>query len=245
MSKISPIFIPSKGRFDKCQTALLLEQAGLNYKIVVEPQELDAYQSRFGSEKVISLPENDRGISFSRQWILEQNDNWYWQIDDDIRYFYQTIKNRNVKVSADVALSGAEKIIRSSDNVALGALAYSQFAWSSDVSVKYNTYCYITVLIDGNVKAFANYDPSLILKEDVDMTLQVLSAGFRTAQVQTFSHAVPKMGSNKGGLQAAYAQEHLIKQDVERLSEKYPEVIKPIIKRNGSLDARVNWRYFG
>ena len=50
-----PIYIPSKARPSKV-TAQALEDAGLNYFIVVEPQDYTSYREVFEREQLIKLP---------------------------------------------------------------------------------------------------------------------------------------------------------------------------------------------
>lgn len=43
-----PVYVPSKGRADCATTPALLDQAGVRYRLVVEPQEAEAYRAAFG-----------------------------------------------------------------------------------------------------------------------------------------------------------------------------------------------------
>jgi len=49
-----PIYIPSKGR-PTCVTAKVLEESGLNYLIVVEPQDYEQYSIYHKHDKLICL----------------------------------------------------------------------------------------------------------------------------------------------------------------------------------------------
>lgn len=53
-----PIYIVSKGRWDKRLTADALEEMGADYKIIVEQQEFDSYAQAVGESKVIVLPQS-------------------------------------------------------------------------------------------------------------------------------------------------------------------------------------------
>jgi len=45
-----PIYIISKGRYDKTLTADNLQKSGLDYHIAVEPQEYDLYCQKYGND---------------------------------------------------------------------------------------------------------------------------------------------------------------------------------------------------
>jgi hypothetical protein len=57
-----PIFIPTKARAGNQKTAALLQKIGLQYTLVVEPQEKHLYAGH--------LLENNRGLAHSRNYIL-------------------------------------------------------------------------------------------------------------------------------------------------------------------------------
>lgn len=56
-----PVYIPPKGRFDQCLTAISLARDGVPFRLVVEPQERSEYEQRFGRRRVLVLPFSNRG----------------------------------------------------------------------------------------------------------------------------------------------------------------------------------------
>ena len=51
-----PIYIVSKGRYNTTLTANSFEKAGIDYLIVVEPQEYEQYCNKLGTKRVLKLP---------------------------------------------------------------------------------------------------------------------------------------------------------------------------------------------
>ena len=78
--------IPTKGRAGKTKTDKLLCKADLHYCFVVEPQDSHLYATL--GHQIMVLPENDAGITYSRNWILKQMRKMkyerFWMLDDDI-----------------------------------------------------------------------------------------------------------------------------------------------------------------
>ena len=86
------IYIPSKGRHDRCLTANILKEDGLNYYIVVEPQDYQLYIKEHGKKRVLVLPFSNlgQGVTPARNWIKQHSINngkkFHWQIDDDMKW---------------------------------------------------------------------------------------------------------------------------------------------------------------
>ena len=102
-----PIYIPSKGRPDFATAKLLnephppyidpyvvmdidMEEKPRPYTVFVEPQDAEAYRIA-GHASIVVLRENDKGVAYARQPILDyaiqNNDRWFWMIDDDVIQF--------------------------------------------------------------------------------------------------------------------------------------------------------------
>lgn len=86
------IFIPSKGRnleLKRRRTWDHLEAEGIPCTVVVEPQDAAYYEAHIHSKyqfvSIGRLDQNDRGLTYARQFILGQNSEPHWVIDDDIQ----------------------------------------------------------------------------------------------------------------------------------------------------------------
>lgn len=240
---IPTVYVPSKGR-PSGSTAKLLAESGINFLVVVEPQEYDAYKAVVG-KRLLTLPASNQGIAYVRNWILQHHDSgWYWMLDDDITAFFKTTNGKNTKVSAREALEGAGGFFIEDASIGQAALEYQQFAWSATRAVKHNGYCDVAVCINKDRVKMLRYRPEVNLKEDRDFTLQVLSSGMRTARVCRYSFAAPKNGSNAGGLSGEYSQTGKELAASRLMCRLWPGICTPITKRDGRQDVKINWRHF-
>lgn len=241
----APIFIPTKGRALTAKTPRLLREAGLDFCLVVEPQELGSYEESFPAEKHLVLDENDAGIVFVRNAILEyarkQGIEWFWMLDDDISSFYKVQAWRCVKENAREVLDMAESYIKSDREVALGALEYQQIAWAAKKAYTDNSYAEVAVLINPRRIAHS-YDPSMALKEDRDFAMQTILSGFKTRRVNILAFGVPMMGKNPGGLQEKY-QERRDEIAAKALIQKWGSTTCRLNnKKDGRIDVKIFWR---
>lgn len=243
MTAIWPVFIPSKGR-PACPTARLLRDAGVKHTIVVEPQDVEEYWAQSPASQVISLKEDDRGLSYARNAVKEMGrSDWYWQLDDDITAFATSNGKKNTESTADVVLAAAQALFGDSEVVAQGALEYQQYSWGAKKSLHVGGYCDVAVAIHAGRTRALRYRGN---KEDRDFTLQVLASGYHTVRCSRLSFAAPKNGSNVGGLQEIfYKQPGLEEQTVDGMIAIWgPDIIKKQVKPDGRVDCKINWGFF-
>lgn len=237
-----PIFIPTKGRAGRASIVKVLNESKLSFTLVVEPKEVAAYQDAYPNAQLLVLSDDDRGLVYARQAILDhcraEGISWYWQIDDNISGF----KSGNKKVSARAALSAAEPYVGDYKNLALVGLDYQQFAFRQEKPFTVNTrsYCCVLTRTDTGI----NYSPEAEIKEDVDFTMQHLITG-RWATLLVHHHAMdkPPMGQNKhGGLTEQYrAGQHEATARV--LAAKWADYATLVNKRIG-MDVQMDWKAF-
>lgn len=235
-----PIYVPSRGRAGTSKFLARVREERLATTIVVEPREAAVYREAYPGLAVVVLPENDRGLTFSRNFLLEearrQAHPWIWQIDDDVSGFLRFEGTKGEKVSAKEALAGAQ--VHGVTGISMVALEYQQFAWSAGARVKENGYCDVVVGLRPRIP-FSYRD--VPLKEDRDFAMQVVSKGYETRRVTRFAFAAPGVGSNPGGLHEQYA----VGKDVvgaRRLVELWPWCSEVVVKNGGRVDAKIHWR---
>lgn len=242
-----PIYVLSKGRAAGCATFHTLYNDGLEPHVVVEPAELMAYAEHIPITSLVALPENNRGIVYVRNYILEHakaTGSWVWMMDDDVTGFYETNvgTSKAVPASAGRVLGAAERLIRQRDDVALAALEYRQFSWSASKPYTLNSYCDVVVAMNGKRMYGLSYDQEQRLKQDRDMALQVMRKGFKTMRLSALSFATPTNGTNDGGLKGTY-KAGLEADMAKRLVAKWGSgIVEFVHKPNGRPDAKINWR---
>jgi len=244
---VFPVYVPTRGRSSLARgTLTLLVEAGIVATMVVEPREVDDYTRAFPAHQALVLPANDKGLVFSRNFIMQHariNGGWFWMIDDDVTGFFKTVDRRNIKVGALEALIEAQRFFAGSKNAGQASLEYAQIAWSAKKTFSLNSYCDVVVCINADATKSLNYREAG-LKVDRDFTLQVLASGRNSCRVISYSFAAPKNGSNKGGLHDEYAA------GKEAASSRWmcetwgPAICTPHVKKDGRPDVKINWKFF-
>lgn len=240
-----PVYIPSKGR-PKCPTARLVKKA----IIVVEPQDYESYKANFPDHEFWVLSENDKGLSNTRNTILElgrqAGHKWIWMLDDDIKHFVTYAQGSSSNVSWETISGNLDPYLESRPEIGQAAIEYSQLAWNQvgDKKCEYG-YCDVAVAINIEATRDLSYRPYVVLKEDRDFTLQILRKGFKTVRFVKYAFIAPKNGSNRGGLYDLYHQKDRELLAVQRMMELWgPDICKLHVKKDGRTDVKINWKYF-
>jgi hypothetical protein len=201
------IYIPSKGRADNLLTGKCFDKAGVDYKVVVEPSQRDAYENAGYGEKLLILPKNGMGLVYSRNWITDYSralgEDRHWQIDDDIRDIWRIYRGFRLRCSARAAFSAAEDFADRYENVALlslNSLFFIMVSRGGHVGSSFppfylNHRCYTCIL-------FLNSLPNRWRppnNEDADMSLQVLADGWCTILLNAFLIDTEETMMQKGG----------------------------------------------
>jgi hypothetical protein len=236
------IFVPSKNRINNCSTILNAGQFKLN--IVVEPQDYEAYKNKFQEHKIIALPENNKGITYVRNFIkqyTEQNGlQYYWQLDDDITGIYHREDTKLIKSGYSNLLDA--KLQFEQNNIALGALEYRQFAWSASKPLVNNSFCDSCVYVNNVLTNGLRYNVYVEGKEDRDFAIQVISKNLKTARTTLYAFSAPPNGSNAGGLKEIFYDIGKESKCADRMVEVWGEnICQKIIKDTGRVDVKINW----
>lgn len=190
-----PIYIPSKGRHT-CVTAKVLEESGLNYLIVVEPQDYEQYSIYHKHDKLICLEKDNQGIPYVRNFCKEHsNAKYHWQFDDNIRSFKVRKDGKNIKEDPSKLISIIETFTNQFENIGISGFSHDIFAWTKKYPIDINKQCYSGVLInnDNGVKWRDN------VVEDTDYSLQILSKEYCTLLFNTLLIAKEATKKGNGG----------------------------------------------
>lgn len=197
-----PIYIPSKGRAELCLTVDNLLSENIPVNIVVEPQDKDAYQKKYGTNKlvtILTLDENDRGISYARNFIKshskESGDLYHWCIDDNVKNFRIRKNNKNVITTAGWMLYIAEQLMTKYDGIGGISMVHIAFAFTKKRDIDYNKQIYSCMLLDSTNEIYFRED----IIEDTDYSLQILSQNYCTILLNRFIIDKPTTMTMKGG----------------------------------------------
>ena len=234
-----PIYVVSKGRPDTALTAKLFAKHGIQYKIVVEPQEASAYKNSLGSDSVLTLPFSNKGVgSFpARNWIWEhskkQGHKRHWIYDDNIRRFRIFAKAKRPETDPIRAISSVEKLTDKYTNVAISGFNYQYFVTrQTKRPFTINTHVYSAMLIDNKIP----FRWRLKYNEDVDLCLQALSNNYCTILVNAFLvDKVSTVTKMKGGNQTELYQDNKKERKVVKacsLQTIWPQYVNVVTRFN-------------
>lgn len=227
-----PIYIPSKGRYGRSETARMFDRYGTPYRVVVEPQEVDNYAKVVGKERLVVLPKNDQGLvyarNFCKQHSIDEGHERHWQFDDDIRQMGRMYRRDRIQCDSSIAIVAAEQFIQRYENVGLCAFNHIGFLppMAKCAPFHLNTRCYTCFCMWNKLPNTWRYR----YNEDTDMSLQVIAAGYCTIMFNAFfmqtcdTNYGGKESKVEGGQQAVYADDGRLKmsRDLER---QWPRVV--------------------
>lgn len=245
-----PIYIISKGRYEKLLTADNLEQAGLDYLIAVEPQEAALYAQKINKTKLFVLPFSNLGLGSypARNYCWEhakgRGYKYHWLFDDNILRWLKWINGKRVRIS-DVsnALSYVENYANKTNYDILGFEEYNFSCRVPKQPFKHNCHVYSALLIKNDLP----YRWRLKYNEDVDLCLQVLHGGGTTAScVYYLADKVSTSDKMKGGNQTDLYKGNDPKMKLlkaKTLEKVWPQYAKTVIRFN-RYHHFVDWKVF-
>lgn len=245
-----PIFVPSKGRADACLTMKALDRVGLDYRVVVEDQEHDAYAAKVGDEKILVLPHRNEGLVVTRNWIwdyaLAIGTPKFWTMDDNIFGFFRYNRNLKVPCGDGTFIACLEDFSDRYTNLPICGMNYFMFVSRKTLvpPITFNTRVYSNMLIQTDA---ANpdgipYRNEGFYNDDTDLCLRVLKDGFCTALFNAFLIDKQRTMTHGGGMTEHYVGDGRWKM-ADELRRKHPDVTT-ITRKWGRWQHHVDYRPF-
>jgi hypothetical protein len=234
MNPEHPLYIVSKGRWANPLTSRTLERMRVPYRIVVEPQERDAYAQNISDEKILVLPFSNLGQGSipARNWIWEhaiaEGAERHWILDDNIEAFNRLNRNSKPPVESGTIFKAAEDFVGRYENVALAGFNYYSFVKSTERVPPYylNTRIYSCILIRNDIP----YRWRGRYNEDTDLSIRVLKDGHCTVLFNAFlAGKVCTMRMKGGNTDELYADDGR-KKMAESLAAQHPDIVKVVWK---------------
>jgi len=208
---------------------------------VVAQSEKKAYER--AGRRVIAVPNSVQGnVCRVRNYILE-NFNPVLILDDDIRRFGRWNQQKNLKLDTDEAMEFIEHAFILAKS--LGTRMWGMNLLPDKGAYREYTPLAMRSVILGPVQGFIGmdlrYDESLPLKEDYDLSLQVLNKYRRTLRFNMY-HYVCGQHTNVGGCATYRTMDRERKQFV-MLQKKWGSDIVRIDTQGGQVNQkkRTNW----
>lgn len=247
---IYPIYIISKGRYDITLTADNLKASELHFLVAVEPQEYDAYVRKLGVNYVLKLPFSNLGLGSypARNYCWEHakasGSEYHWLFDDNILFWMKWIDGKRRRINdVSAALKYCENYAIQ-NNIDIAGFEEPNFSVRVPKKpFKDNCHVYSAMLI----KNALPYRWRLKYNEDVDLCLQVLHNGGKTAScVYYLANKVSTANKMKGGNQDELykgndPRKKLLK--AKMLEAVWPQYAKTVIRFN-RYHHFVDWKIF-
>ena len=245
-----PIYIISKGRWERRQTSKTLENCNTDYRIVVEPREYEKYAEVIDPSKIIKLPSNfsdlgQGGIpvrNFVWEHSMAEGHKYHWILDDNIESIERYNNNMKVKCRTSTPFYIIEEFCLRYENLAVGGMNYSLFcpAYEARPPIKLNTRVYSNLLIKNDI----NYRWRGRYNEDTDLCLRILKDGLCTVLFNTFLIGKRATMSQKGGnTDTIYNQGDERMEFAKSLADQHPDVVK-VTRKFNRWHHHVNYKPF-
>lgn len=243
-----PVYIISKGRWDTRLTSKALEQIGVPYRIVVEPQEYNQYAAVIDPAKILVLPFSNLGQGSipARNWVWEHaistGAERHWILDDNLAYFYRFHNNQKYVVNSGVTFKACEDFVDRYTNVAFAGMQYEMFAPKKEKHTKpfiLNTRIYSCILIKNDIP----YRWRGRYNEDADLSLRALKDGWCTVLFIAFLAWKKATMRMKGGNTDELYQGDGRLLMAQSLRQQHPDVVT-ITRKWGRWQHQVDYRPF-
>jgi len=255
-----PLYIVSKGRADTRLTSKTLEAMKLDYRIIVEEQERNAYASVIEPRKILVLDPayqarydtfDDLGDTKSKgpgparnfAWdhAISEGHSWHWVMDDNIRDFYRLYQNSKVRFGDGTCFKIMEDFCLRYTNVGMAGPNYVFFAKRKQKIPPFlaNTRIYSCNLIRNDVpfRWRGRYN------EDTDLSLRLLKANWCTVQFNAILQGKVKTQSLSGGnTREFYAKEGTLAKSRMQVA-MHPDV-STLVFKFGRWHHHVDYRRF-
>lgn len=243
-----PIYIISKGRWNKCLTARELIKMNVEFRIVVEPQEKKLYGDIWGYDNLIVTPFSNLGQgsipvrNFVWEHSIKEGYKKHWILDDNIEGFHRLNRNKKPPVDSVAIFVAAEDFTDRYDNVAISGMNYYSFCKATDKVPPFyiNTRIYSCILIRNDIK----YRWRGKYNEDTDLSLRVLKDGWCTILFNAFLIGkVTTMRMTGGNTKDVYGDTDNRREFAESLQKQHPDVVAVTWKFN-RWHHQVNYKPF-
>lgn len=245
-----PIYIISKGRYEKPLTAKLFENAKIDYLIAVEPQEYELYCKALNEKRVLKLPFSNLGLgsyparNFCWEHAKANGYKYHWLFDDNFLMFKKWINSKRVRIEniKDALIYVEENAINT--NVDITGFERPEFCCKvPKKAFKNNCHVYSSMLIKCDLK----YRWRLKYNEDIDLCLQVLHNGGSTSScVYYMAKKVDTGQKMKGGNQTELYQGNAPKKNLlkaKMIEKVWPQYSKTVIRFNRHHHL-IDWKQF-
>jgi len=230
-----PIYIISKGRWERRLTSRYLEWCNIPYKIVVEPQEYDNYAEHINPSKILVLPKkylnkNQGGIP-ARNFVMDdarkKKSIRHWILDDNIGGYERLNMNERPLLKGGCVFRMLEDFTDRYKKVKMSGHNYHMFGMNPSLNpVAFNTRIYSSILLSNDIPDLIGEGWRGKYNEDTDLSLRLLKGGFPTILFNNVLAIKETTLTNKGGNEAIYAEKDGLLKKAQSLADQHPDIAK-------------------
>lgn len=220
----------------------------------VEPQEINTYTQLHEEQNIEVLPSNGMSIAQKRKHItdeaIEAGYTWLFMLEDDFTGFLirdgLTAGGSHKLVKSDyrIVMNQMLKFAEANKIAQLGLSQQQSNHFYEEEYVKYS--CKVTEFCLFNLKllqeAGVNYDPTIAHFEDFDISVQLLTKGYKVGLYTPAAFGHVTMATNAGGFmtEGMEVRKQQAEKAIEQMIIKYPGIIE---KKDGRLfpEPKINW----
>ena len=241
-----PIYVISKGRWESRLTSKALDELGLSYRIVIEPQEYDNYSKYIDASKIIILPFGNlnQGSIPARNYVWEHSINEghekHWILDDNINGFGIQKGGRRINTKCGDLFAICETFVDRYENIGMSGIRYRYHHNFVKSPFYLNTRIYSCILIDNKVQHRwrGKYN------EDTDLSIRVLKDGLCTILFTwCYCNKAGTLSMSGGNTDTIYAETDNRREFAESLKMQHPELVN-VVYRYGRWHHDVNYEPF-
>tara|TARA_R110001583_G_scaffold105253_1_gene252791 strand:+ start:193 stop:1350 length:1158 start_codon:yes stop_codon:yes gene_type:complete len=254
-----PIYIVSKGRWQRNPTSKMLEKMNVPFFIIVEKQEYKDYLNLVDKKKILILPQKYKdnydhfwkdddtrtgpGCARNYAWehSIKNGHKWHWVMDDNIESFERFNNNKKIRVYDGSIFYVSEDFVLRYENIAIAGLQYANFMPHSDFRppFKLNTRIYSCLLIKNDIP----YRWRGRYNEDTDLSIRALKDGWTTIQFNAFLQGKRATQTVKGGCDKEFYENEGTLNKSQILVDMHPDITK-VVKRFNRWHHYVNYKVF-
>lgn len=226
-----PIYIVSYRRHESRLTAKYLEACGIDYKIVIRSDDYDNYSSVIDKDKILVLPDEysspDFGSIPARNFVLDHSrkrgDKRHWILDDNINGYYRVNNNKRYKINSGAVFKVIEDYVDRFENVQMAGHNYKFFVVPTKnfPPITMNTRVYSSILLDNKM----DFEWRGKYNEDTDLSLRILKKGFPTILFNNIVCDKIATLNMEGGNSEIYKADGVFLK-AKSLVDQHPDVVK-------------------
>lgn len=235
------VAIPSKGRAGKVRS-----QAFISSAQVFVPETEAADYTRMGAQNVVPVPDQVRGITATRNWILDHTpERWVVFVDDDLKRagWVQLLHDRYKfrKMSEAQMLAEWERLFEITEDLdyRIWGVANIGDGKTTHPYKPFIFHTYVTASCMGMVNDGLRFDESFPVKEDYELCLRCIKEDGGVLGARYFiwenSHWFDDGGCRD------YRTQAMEQEIIDRLIKMYPGLIRQVRRKGSEFHIQIDF----